>query len=281
MKHDIHDVANPLTPSGLPAARCRLYSMAQPYLQHPHQVADFRFFDATLLLVKAGRLHLRRDRDSSLQLDNAKQLILVAPQTLADIAKTPDPATGSFQSLYLSFSCELIAEFYRDQAQLFTTLAPFTGFKALALDGELQDTLDYCLRGLNAESLSYSVQKHRLSGVLIALAERGFIFMPRASEPLGSRLTALLAASPEFAWTAANAGRRLGMSEATLRRRLAEEQTQFRTILQDIRMHHAMTLLQTTRWSLSQIADACGYRAASRFSLRFKQRFGCSPVDIR
>jgi AraC-like DNA-binding protein len=51
--------------------------------------------------------------------------------------------------------------------------------------------------------------------------------------------------------------------------------------LQDIRMHHAMTLLQTTRWSLSQIADACGYRASSRFSLRFKQRFGCSPADIR
>ncbi|WP_236942666.1 helix-turn-helix transcriptional regulator [Ewingella americana] len=71
------------------------------------------------------------------------------------------------------------------------------------------------------------------------------------------------------------------MSEATLRRRLVEEQTSFRTLLQDIRMHHAMTLLQTTRWSLSQIADACGYRASSRFSLRFKQRFGCSPADIR
>ncbi|PWC12513.1 helix-turn-helix transcriptional regulator [Brenneria corticis] len=277
MKADVPDV----THAPLPVERYRLYSMAQPYLQHAHQVVDFRFFDATLLLVKSGRLNLRRGQDLSMRLDNAQHIMLVAPHTLANVSKTPDAATGVFQSLYLSFSSELIAAFYRDRAQFFTTLPPLCGFKTLALDDELRDTLDYCLRGLNDESSSYPVQQHRLSGVLIALAERGIIFMPRASAPLGGRLTALLAASPEFAWTAAHAGQRLGMSEATLRRRLAEEQTHFRTLLQDIRMHHGMTLLQTTRWSLTQIADACGYRAASRFSLRFKQRFGCSPADIR
>ncbi|PWC20828.1 AraC family transcriptional regulator [Brenneria roseae subsp. roseae] len=280
MKHDIRDVTHTLLPSQLPVDRYRLYSMAQPYLRYPHQVADFRFFEATLLLVKSGQLSLRRDR-SFMQLDNAEHIMLVAQHTVANISKTPEPVSGSFQSLYLSFSSELNAAFYRDHAQFFTTQPPLSGFKILSLDSELRDTLDYCLRGLSIESSSYSVQQHRLSGVLIALAERGIIFMPRASAPLGDRLTALLAGSPAFAWTAANAGQQLGMSEATLRRRLAEEQTQFRTLLQDIRMHHAMTLLQTTRWSLSQIADACGYRAASRFSLRFKQRFGCSPADIR
>jgi AraC-like DNA-binding protein len=282
MKHNIHDVTNTLLPTQLPVDRYRLYTAAHPYLQHSHQVADFRFFEATLLQVKSGQLNLRYGQDLAFQLDNEEHIILVAPHSLAaKINKTPDPVNGSFQSLYLSFSPELVAAFYRNHAQFFTTLSPFNGFKTLFLDSELRDSLDYCLRGLNIESTSYSVQQNRLSGVLIALAERGILFMPRDSEPIGSRLTTLLAASPAFAWTAANAGQQLGMSEATLRRRLAEEQTHFRTLLLDIRMHHAMMLLQTTSWGLSQIADACGYRAASRFSSRFKQRFGCSHADIR
>lgn len=267
-----------------PTDHSRLFSMAQPYLQHPHQIADFRFFEPSILLVRSGQLTLRHQQNAFLQLDNAEHLVVVAQHTLTNVSKRPDAEKGFFSSLYLGFSPAVIAAFYRDHSALVASLAPLTGFKTVPLDDELRDTLEHCLRGIGHGEQplpSPAVQQHRLTGILIALAERGVLFMPRSSEPLSSKLTALMSAAPEFAWTAASASQQLAMSEATLRRRLVEEQTSFRTLLQDIRMHHAMTLLQTTRWSLSQIADACGYRASSRFSLRFKQRFGCSPADIR
>lgn len=267
-----------------PADHSRLFSLAQPYLQFPHQIADFRFFEPSILLVRSGQLTLRHQQNTALQLNNAEHLVVVAQHTLANVSKRPDAQKRFFSSLYLGFSPTLIAAFYRDHPALMSGLSPLSGFKSVPLDNELRDTLEHGLRGIShadQSSPSHAVQQHRLTGILIALAERGVLFMPRSSEPLSSKLTALMAVAPEFGWTAANASQQLAMSEATLRRRLVEEETSFRTLLQDIRMHHAMTLLQTTRWSLSQIADACGYRASSRFSLRFKQRFGCSPADIR
>ncbi|MDP9704724.1 UNVERIFIED_ORG: AraC-like DNA-binding protein [Rahnella aquatilis] len=280
MSSEQHSHAVSLLPNKLPVSHDRQFSRAEPYLQQPHQVSNFRFFEPSLLRVNSGQLALRHENGTSVQLGNSEHLIVVSQHTLAHVSKTPDAANGFFSSLYLGFSPALVAEFYRDNARLLTALSPLNGFETLPLDDELRDTLDFCLRGIGNPA-SHTVQRNRLTAVLIALAERRILFMPRAAEPLGTRLTALLAAAPEFAWTAASASQQLAMSEATLRRRLVEEQISFRTLLQDIRMHHAITLLQTTRWNLSQIADACGYRASSRFSLRFKERFGCSPADIR
>lgn len=272
--------AGNLLPNQLPVIHERLFSLAQPYLQQPHQVSSFRFFEPSLLRVSSGQLTLSHEHDAQVQLGNSPHLMVISQHTQAHVSKTVSAESGIFSSLFLGFSPALIAGFYRDNAPLLSPLAPLNGFQIVPLDDELQETLDYCLHGLKNPA-STAVQQNRLTGVLIALAERGILFMPRAGEPLGTRLTTLLASAPEFAWTAASASQQLAMSEATLRRRLMEEQISFRTLLQDIRMHHAMTLLQTTRWSLSQIADACGYRASSRFSLRFRERFGCSPADIR
>jgi len=278
---DMTPINNTLLPSQLPVDHCRLFSIAHPFLQQPHQVRGFRFFEASLLRVKSGRLLAEDEQGASIALEGSDRIMLIAQKTQVNVSKTPDTENGFFQSLYLSFSPDLIASFYREHAQTMASLSPLSRFQTLRLDQELQDTLEFCLRGLASDSSSLAVQQHRLQGVLIALAERGILFMPRTGEAISTRLTTLLATTPEFTWTAANASQQLAMSEATLRRRLAEEQTSFRELLQDVRMHHAMALLQTTRWSLTQIADACGYRASSRFSLRFKQRFGCSPADIR
>lgn len=280
MQPENHSNAGNLLPDQLPVNHDRLFSLAQPFLQQPHQASNFRFFEPSLLRVHSGQLTLRQEHEPPEMLGNSPHLMVISQHTQAHVSKMPDAETGVFSSLFLGFSPALIAGFYRDNAPLLTPLPALNGFQIIPLDDELQETLDYCLRAISNPA-SAAVQQNRLTGVLIALAERGILFMPRAGEPLGTRLTTLLASAPEFAWTAANASQQLAMSEATLRRRLVEEQISFRTLLQDIRMHHAMTLLQTTRWSLSQIADACGYRASSRFSLRFRQRFGCSPSAIR
>ncbi|UEM37866.1 AraC family transcriptional regulator [Pectobacterium aquaticum] len=34
-------------------------------------------------------------------------------------------------------------------------------------------------------------------------------------------------------------------------------------------------------FAVPRLAEACGYKSSARFSERFKNRFGCSPTQIR
>ena len=62
------------------------------------------------------------------------------------------------------------------------------------------------------------------------------------------------------------------------RREKADEQTRFEDLLIDVRMHHAMMLVQTTRWDMTRIAEACGYKSRARFSERFQKQIGRAHV---
>jgi AraC-like DNA-binding protein len=66
-----------------------------------------------------------------------------------------------------------------------------------------------------------------------------------------------------------------------LRRKLAAEGTAFRDLVQDVRMVHALSLLQNTDVPVLHVALAAGYASASRFTARFRTRFGYLPTDIR
>lgn len=71
------------------------------------------------------------------------------------------------------------------------------------------------------------------------------------------------------------------MSEATLRRKLADEGTKLSEILVDTRLSFALTLLQSTAQSVTQIALNVGYQTPSHFATRFRSRFGVPPTPIR
>ena len=82
-------------------------------------------------------------------------------------------------------------------------------------------------------------------------------------------------------WQIADVAQRLGMSEATLRRRLAHEGTSFRKLLNSVKMMRALTLLQTSPLGVAQVAYAVGYESPARFAARFRAHFGCTPSDVR
>ena len=79
----------------------------------------------------------------------------------------------------------------------------------------------------------------------------------------------------------ADVAQRLGMSEATLRRRLANEGASFRELLGNIKMMRALTLLQTSPLGVAQVAYAVGYESPARFAAKFRAHFGCTPSDVR
>lgn len=71
------------------------------------------------------------------------------------------------------------------------------------------------------------------------------------------------------------------MSESTLRRKLSAEGTNLQEIKDQAKMSHALHLLQTTTDSIGLVAEQCGYQSQSRFTERFKQRFGLTPSYLR
>lgn len=258
-----------------------LCGLAQPCLRLPQQTPRFVFHDAALLWIAEGRLELDVGGEHII-VDSPQSLLLVAPQSCADLRKTPGGQAQRFRSVFLTFAAPLLDAFQRARASAAPPPQGQAAWRILALEDELADTLRHVCESVELRRVSDERLQYRLLDLLAALAERGHVFAPRTAAPAtAERLRALIADAPDRHWTAPEAGRALAMSEATLRRRLAGEGQRFEELLTDVRMHHAMMLVQTTSWRMARIALACGYKSQARFAQRFRSRFGYLPSTVR
>lgn len=73
----------------------------------------------------------------------------------------------------------------------------------------------------------------------------------------------------------------LTMSESTLRRKLAAENSHFQAIKDRVRLGFGLHLLQTTELPIGLIAEQTGYQSQSRFTDKFKSLFGLTPSELR
>lgn len=73
----------------------------------------------------------------------------------------------------------------------------------------------------------------------------------------------------------------LNVSERTLQRKLAEENTHFKALKQEVRRDEAIRLLETTKYSVEQIAFNLGYEQRSSFSAAFQRWTGVTPAKWR
>lgn len=75
--------------------------------------------------------------------------------------------------------------------------------------------------------------------------------------------------------------KQLAMSESTIRRKLKLEGTSIKKIKNQVKLGHALHLVQTTSQSIGHISELCGYQSQSRFTDKFKQLFGLTPTQLR
>ncbi|WP_420958865.1 AraC family transcriptional regulator [Burkholderia gladioli] len=75
--------------------------------------------------------------------------------------------------------------------------------------------------------------------------------------------------------------RMMSTSTRTLKRRLQEDGTTFRTLLNESRSAMAETLLSDVRLTLTEIAERLGYSDLSSFSQAFKRWYGVAPQVYR
>jgi AraC-like DNA-binding protein len=70
------------------------------------------------------------------------------------------------------------------------------------------------------------------------------------------------------------------VSERTLRRKLSDEGTSLRDLVDDARRERALALLEAGRWSLERVAVELGFSSASAFGRAFRKWMGRSPADF-
>lgn len=86
------------SPSGAPVSRRRLCGVCQPTLKRQLHTPQFVFHEATVLLIVAGQLDITT-ASHHLSLENPDELVLIAPNTRADLVKTPVDIDRPFRSI--------------------------------------------------------------------------------------------------------------------------------------------------------------------------------------
>lgn len=109
------------------------------------------------------------------------------------------------------------------------------------------------------------------------------LLTPSFGEGLGQRVRRLLAAAARNGeWVSAQrVARQLLVSEQTLRRRLQDERTSFRSIVAAVRREAALTSLSSGHETVAELARRLGYSEPSAFTRAFHRWTGSTPSAYR
>ncbi|AXE28571.1 AraC family transcriptional regulator [Chromobacterium phragmitis] len=243
----------------------------------PQRIRRVPIFTATLCHVRSGRKRIwLGERDMSA---GAEQLILLPAGLELDIANLPG-ADGYLADM-VSLPQALLDRFRQRHGPLLLRqrpgleLCPAMGARLAAAWRLLTDSL--------REQAPPEIREHHAEGALLALALDGAVgpLLRPAAPELAQRLRQLLALDPSAEWRVEAVARRLNLGASTLRRRLAAEGCGFQRVLEEVRMGHALQQVQAGLLPIARIAEASGYASASRFSARFRQRYGLTPSELR
>src|SRR5690606_35063554 len=203
-------------------------------------------------------------------------LFLITHRCRIDVVNIPDPDSGLYHSAIVPMCAEVLAA------------ARVLWNGPLPEPGETLARLPLAEHGLALlqwrqalEAGDYTEARLALASLTVAFCRRGHGSLLIPPEPrLGDRIRDMIAAQPERDWQSRDFEDHLGISGATLRRRLAGDQLSVRGLIIDARLAHAMQLLYTTRLPLKTVAARAGYRSLSSFNKRFNARYGLDPAAI-
>ena len=191
----------------------------------------------------------------------AGDVLFLPADAVLDVVNDPDPITNIYRALYLQFPRAMMIEAARRWPE-FAAREPGHGIATVPMDDPLSSALTHVAEGLHR--CSERMNAHRLLGVLGHLAERGIVrFAPKYVErSVVEAVRLLIRHRLDQPWSAGAVATALGMSEATLRRRLAVEGRSLRTVLLGERMVAARQLLGERTADVAQVSTPVGFQAS-------------------
>lgn len=138
-----------------------------------------------------------------------------------------------------------------------------------------------CILTTDTKIIDSEILNKSLKGMVLALENHGYQeYLHTYNPSLSIRIRLKILAAPGHNWCSADFEESLHMSGATLRRHLAEEGTSLRKLLRETRLQYGLSLLKTTRKTVRNISQECGYNSCSCFSRNFISYFGIEPSSV-
>lgn len=203
-------------------------------------------------------------------------IFLVPNARTLDIENIPDVHTGS----YLAIGIALNEEVLRAARELLPVArrAERGSIARLLLVDHVRGLSAWCDAVVGGDGVR---AHYTLLGIVLSLytqGHRGVLAEPIVT--LASRIRSMIVENPARDWSSGDIEEAIGMSGATLRRRLAEEGISLRHILIDARLSYGLALLLTSRLPVKTVAARSGYASVSSFVKRFTERYGVEPSRV-
>lgn len=211
---------------------------------------------------------------------SAHSLIFYAPGEYLHMQHIPDK--GSYEAVMITFTTSLLNDFRKRYATLLNdSMKTVTTTSSLSITEDIYEAFRRVTASYDRRE-SDVVTNHLLEGLLIQLALAGYCLSTSSSVgAYKDYIAAALIKSPSENPTLRHFAVQLNMSESTLTRRLKDEGTRFRLILDNVRLTLAMEYIQTTQMPVGLVAANVGYASSSKFIARFRHRFGITPGELR
>ncbi len=151
--------------------------------------------------------------------------------------------------------------------------------------GNITPDLELCLKQFLewTQVTPTSLWTHRRKEIIELLCHMGYenVLSGLIQQTLGQKVHHIISADIGKEHSAASLSKQLAMSESTLRRKLKNEGTSIQHIKDQVKLGHGLHLILSTQQPINLIAEKCGYYSQSRFTERFKERFGTTPTELR
>lgn len=226
----------------------------------------------------------------------AKPLLIVVLTGDKELGKNNELVCNSGDFVFLSDSPAINMRNIPQDKEYFALLIEFDyqDFSGLQIDvantrdyfiGKTTPTLEKCLHQFVESSLwapeqVWSLRKREIILLLSHMGHREILSL-LGNQKIRDRLHEMFIDQDFHELTTEYICSQLAMSESTLRRKLKQEGTSVQEVKDQARLGQGLHLLQTTRHSIGLIAAKCGYQSQSRFTDRFKGRFGLTPTELR
>lgn len=199
----------------------------------------------------------------------AGNMFVLPAKVELEILNVPDERSGLYQSLILEVLPGNVPELEPVTAETRATIE-------VTLTALLVDAVAHAASDIARNAASGAVRSSRL-GELIALLHGDPAARPLFDTSLAHRIALRVRCDLAHAWTAPDVASALGLSESTMRRRLAAEGLSFSHLLRRERMAKARELIDQGQGS--QIAALnVGYISRAHFARHFREEFGRNPV---
>lgn len=225
-----------------------------------------------LIIVRRG---VKRVSSDSIDLQAGPGEAIVLPMNQEWTVINEVATDGDYRADAFLFSPELVAA-YADPG-----MPPLREATVFQPDWGFENAIERAGQSLAEADQAGALCRHLVGEIIVRLDALGMSLRPGAHDTLHDRVRALVAGDLAMEWPTSRVTAALGVSEATLRRKLAASGTSLTGIIADMRMTRAVGLLQATERPINQVALDVGYESASKFAARFRERFGLSPRDIR